>query len=329
MPPSTSVADAPAPDLEFDEPLDIPRVVSLGDRLFQGISAGAATTALLIVSATAFFLIWRSVDAFRSAGVIDFLTESVWNPSEGRFGVGGLLIGTVLIAAVALMVAVPMGLGLSLFVNEYAPARLKGVLVSAIDLLAALPSLIFGLWGFFALQGPLQGVAQWFADHLSVIPFFQTEQGDDLTRSAFVGGIVVGIMILPIVTSVSREVMSQCPRDQCEAALGLGGTRWGMIRTVILPFSRSGMVGAVLLGFGRALGETIAVTIIVSLETQPNTRVLTSGGGSVAQLIATKFGEASPLEVSALVGAGAALFLLTLVVNLAARRIVSRARSAQ
>jgi phosphate transport system permease protein len=234
----------------------------------------------------------------------------------------------VLIAGIALIVAVPMGFGLALFVNEYAPSRFRRILVSAIDLLAALPSLIFGIWGLFALQGPLTGVAQWFGDHLSIIPIFQLKDGANLSRSGFIGGVVVGIMILPIVTSVTREVMSQCPRDQCEAALGLGGTRWGMIRTVIMPFSRSGMVGAVLLGFGRALGETIAVTIIVSLQFTANDKVLTVGGGSIAQLIATKFGEASPLEVSALVGAGAALFIVTLVVNLAARRIVNRARSA-
>ncbi len=326
MPPPSVSTDAPG--AELDLPRQVPKVVSRGDRIFQSISAGAALTALLIVGATAFFLIWRSIPAFRATGVIHFFTDSVWNPSEKRFGVGGLLVGTVLIAVIALIIAVPMGLGLSLFVNEYAPARIKGILVSAVDLLAALPSLIFGIWGLFALQGPLTGVAQWFGDHLSVIPLFQIKPGADLSRSGFIGGVVVGIMILPIVTSVSREVMSQCPRDQCEAALGLGGTRWGMIRTVILPFSRSGMVGAVLLGFGRALGETIAVTIIISLQFSANSRVLTVGGGSISQLIATKFGEASPLEISALIGAGAALFLLTLVVNLAARRIVNRSRSA-
>jgi phosphate transport system permease protein len=326
MPPSTSLADAPS-DL-VDRPRQIVPVVSRSDRAFQALAAAAAGTALLIVSATAFFLVWRSVDAFQSAGVVDFFTTSVWNPSEGEFGVKGLLIGTVLIAGVALIIAVPFGLGLALFVNEYAPARVKGVLVTSVDLLAALPSLIFGIWGLYALQGPLIGVSQWFADHLSVIPLFRVDRGEDLSRSGFIGGVVVGIMILPIVTSVSREVMAQCPRDQCEAALGLGGTRWGMITSVILPFSRSGMVGSVLLGFGRALGETIAVAILVSLQVEANTRVLTNGGGSVAQQIATRFGEASPLEVSALIGAGAALFLVTLVVNLAARRIVARARSA-
>jgi phosphate transport system permease protein len=323
MPSPTVLTDAPSAD--SDAPRDIPRVVSRADRVFQGISAAAAMTALFIVGATAFFLIWRSIPAIRVGGVVDFLTTSVWNPSEKRFGVGGLLIGTALIGVIAMIIAFPLGIGLSIFINEYAPGRVKGILVSAVDLLAALPSLIFGMWGLFALQGPLVGVSKWFGDHLSAIPIFHVQRGDDLSRSGFVGGVVVGLMILPIVTSVSREVMAQCPRDQCEAALGLGGTRWGMIRTVILPFSRSGVVGAGLLGFGRALGETIAVTIIVALQVQPNWKVLKNGGGSIAQIIATKFGEASKLEISALIGAGAALFLVTVAVNLVARRIVNRA----
>jgi phosphate transport system permease protein len=325
MPPPTVVADAPVE--RPDEPRDIPQVVSRPDRIFRGISATAAMTALLIVGATAFFLIWRSVPAIRAGGLVDFFTTSAWNPTRKRFGVEGLLMGTILIGVIALLFAVPMGIGLSLFINEYAPGRIKGLLVSAVDLLAALPSLIFGMWGLFALQGPLIGVSKWFGNHLSAIPIFHVQRSDDLSRSGFIGGVVVGLMILPIITSVSREVMSQCPRDQCEAALGLGGTRWGMIRAVVLPFSRSGVVGAVLLGFGRALGETIAVTIIVALSVQTNWGVLTNGGGSIAQMIATKFGEASDLEISALIGAGAALFLVTVVVNLFARRIVNRAGS--
>jgi phosphate transport system permease protein len=323
MPPPTVVTDAPS--AEADVPRDIPRVVSRGDRVFQGISATAAMTALFIVAATAVFLIWRSVPAVRASGVIHFFTDSVWSPSERRFGVGGLLVGTVLIGVIAMLFAVPLGIGLSLFINEYSPRRIKRLLISAVDLLAALPSLIFGMWGLFALQGPLVGVSKWFGDHLSAIPIFHVQRGDDLSRSGFIGGVVVALMILPIVTSVSREVMAQAPRDQCEAALGLGGTRWGMIRTVILPFSRSGVVGGVLLGFGRALGETIAVTIIVALQVPAHTHVLTNGGGSIAEMIATKFGEASKIEISALIGAGAALFIVTVAVNLVARRIVNKA----
>jgi len=317
----------PAPGSITDEPRRIRSTPSVADRTFRGLTAAAAAASLVIIVTTAVFLTWKAQPALREAGYWDFLTTSVWNPAAGKFGVGGLLIGTALIAVVALMVAVPLGIGLALFVTEYAPPRVRRPLTSAVDLLAALPSIVFGMWGLFALQGPLVGVAQWMADHLGAVPLFRGEQGDQLGRSGFIGGVVVGIMILPIVTSVSRDVMSQCPREQCEGALALGGSRWGMIRSVLLPFSRSGIVGAILLGFGRALGETIAIAIIVSLQYQANTQVLTEGGGSIAQVIAIKFGEAQSLEASALVAAGLALFVVTFVVNLGARTIVRRARS--
>ena len=165
---------------------------------------------------------------------------------------------------------------MALFINEYAPARLRLVLTSVIDLLAALPSLLFGIWGFFALQKAQVPGAQWLANHLSALPIFSSdaEPGRTLAQSSFVAGIVVAIMILPIITSVSRDVMAQVPREQCEGALALGGTRWGMIRDVILPFGRSGIVGAALLGFGRALGETIAVALIISLVFKANFHIL-------------------------------------------------------
>ncbi|MFN8052155.1 MAG: phosphate ABC transporter permease subunit PstC [Acidimicrobiales bacterium] len=313
-------------------PEDAPRPIrqqrSRGDRVFRGITLSAASVSLLIICSTALFLTLVALRAFRTTGVTEFFSHSVWNPSVGEFGVFGVLAGTMIVALVGLMVAVPLGLGLSLFINEYAPMRLRRLLTGAVDLLAAMPSLVFGMWGFFVLQSHIVGIAQFFADHLSAFPFFRVFEGERLTRSPFIAGIVVGFMILPIVTSVSRDVMSQAPREQCEGALALGGTRWGMIRSVIFPFSRSGIVGATLLGFGRALGETIAITIIVSLSYQPNWRPLTEGGGSISQLIVTRFPEAQGLETSALVAAGLVLFVVTLVVNLVARRIVAKARSA-
>ena len=311
---------------------DVPRPIvqqrSRPDRIFRGLSLSAASISLLIIGSTALFLTLGATDAFDATGVKNFFTQSVWNASLKQFGVYGVLVGTMLIALIGLMVAVPLGLGLALFINEYAPMKLRRPLTGAVDLLAAMPSLIFGMWGFFVFQRYVVGIAQFFADHLSAIPIFRVYAGEELTRSGFIAGIVVGFMILPIMTSVCRDVMSQAPREQCEGALALGGTRWGMIRSVIVPFSRSGIVGAALLGFGRALGETIGITIIVSLVYKPNYRILTQGGGSIAQLIATRFPEAQGLESSALVAAGLVLFLVTLVVNLIARRIVSKARSA-
>jgi phosphate transport system permease protein len=214
---------------------------------------------------------------------------------------------------------------MALFINEYAPRSVRIWLTSVVDLLAAVPSLIFGFWGFHALTPHLGPVARWGAEHLSAIPLFRLSPGEvSLTSSSFTAGVVVGIMVMPIITSVSRDVMGQVPRELCEGALALGGTRWGMIREVILPFGRSGIVGATLLGFGRALGETIAVVLMISFTVQANWKVLQQGAGSIAALIVTKFGEASEIERSALIAAGLALFAITFMVNLVSRRIVAR-----
>ena len=322
-----AISPVASPD-DLDRPRSVNGTASRSDRIFRGMCIAAASVSLVIIVSTAAFLANGARDAFSSSGVVAFFTESIWNPSRGEFGVYGILVGTLLIAVVALMVAVPLGLGLALFINEYAPMRLRRPLTGAVDLLAAMPSLIFGMWGFFVLQEHIVGVAQFFADHLSAIPIFRVGEGEQLTRSGFIAGIIVGFMILPILTSVARDVMAQAPREQCEGALALGGTRWGMITSVILPFARSGIVGATLLGFGRALGETIAITIIVSPVVVANWQILTEGSASVAQLIATRFPEAQGLELSGLVAAGLVLFIVTLIVNLVARRIVSASRSA-
>ena len=301
--------------------------MSTGDRVFRGLSASAAGLCLLIMAATAVFLTAKAVPAITAGGPLEFLTGTTWQPAQKKFGVGGLLVNTVLIAAVALLIAVPLSLGLALFINEYAPGRVRKVLTSSVDLLAAIPSLIFGMWGFFALQAPLIGVAGWIASHLNAIPLFRLSTPDAaLSQSSFLAGTVVAFMVTPIITSVSRDVMAQCPRVQCEGALALGGSRWGMIRDVILPFGRSGIVGSVLLGFGRALGETIAVVLVIALVYDPNLHVLEKGSGSISALIATKFGEAQGLEVNGLIAAGLALFVMTLVVNLVARAIVRRSQ---
>ena len=295
-----------------------------GDRVYRVLATSAATVSLFIVGATAVFLVNEARPALKKSGVRNFFTTSLWNPTIGHFGVLGMLEGTVIIATIAMACAVPLGVAMALFINEYGPRRLRRPLTSLIDLLAALPSLLFGLWGFFALQSHLEPIARFLSSHLSALPFLKATSGAGLLQSSFVAGVVVAIMILPIITSVSRDVMAQVPREQCEGALALGGSRWGMVRDVILPFSRSGIVGASLLGFGRALGETIAVALIISPRTDANGHILTTGASSIAAWIAVKFGEATPIERSGLVAAGLALFILTLIVNLGARAIVSR-----
>jgi phosphate transport system permease protein len=296
------------------------------DRVFRAIATMAALFALVLVVAAVVSLSIKAAPAIRAAGFVKFFSGSVWNPSVKRFGVFGLLIGTVIIALIAMAVAFPLGIGMALFINEFAPRRLSRVLTGVVDLLAAMPSIIIGFWGRDALQGRLRPIATWLSNHLVALPFFQTSTVNrkPLVYSSFIAGVVVGLMVIPILTSVARDVMAQTPREQCEGALALGGTRWGMIRTVILPFGRSGIVGGFLLGFGRALGETVAVAMTIELVFNANFHVLEKGAGSIAAAIAVKFGEASQLELSGLAGAGLALLLLTIVVNMTARRVVSR-----
>jgi len=298
---------------------------SRGDRIFRGFTVGAAMLALVTVVVAILFLANEARPALSSTGLKNFFTSTIWNGFIGQFGILGVMVGTMIIATIAMIVAVPAALSMALFINEYAPRKVGRLLTSVVDLLAALPSLIFGMWGRDAFQQKLVPVARWLSDHLYAIPFFRLSAEDVvLVRSSFVVGVIVGIMVIPIITSISRDVMAQAPRDVCEAALGLGGTRWGMIRTVILPFGRSGIVGGILLAFGRALGETIAVALIIQLTFDINWHVLEAGGSSVAGLIAVRFGEATPLERSGLIAAGFALLVLTFTVNLIARRIVKR-----
>lgn len=315
-----------APLVEID---DVPtRPVATptgGDRVYVALATAAASVSLIIISMVAVFLFGQARPALDRAGWWSFVSTSVWNPTVGRFGVLGLLQGTVMIAGIAMLLAVPCGVAMALFINEYAPRRLRRILTSTIDLLAALPSLLFGMWGLFALQPKIMPAARFLAVHLSAVPFLSVDFGTGgVAQSSFVAGVVLGLMVLPILTSVARDVMAQVPREQCEGALALGGTRWSMVRAVILPFSRSGIVGGAMLGFGRALGETIAVALIISPRITFNTHPLSTGGGSIAGWIAIKFGDAIPLERSALVAAGLALFLLTFAVNFFARLIVRR-----
>lgn len=317
----TDVSTEPSPQIPIT-PSNRPTV---GDRVFRGMCVVAAFTSLAVIGTTIVFMIKESRLAFEGSGIWGFFTNSLWNSSVGEFGVRGILVGTVIIATIAMLTAVPLAVGMALFINEYAPRSIARGLTTAIDLLAALPSLIFGMWGRDAFAEHLQPIARWLSTHLVAIPLFQlTDDNVVLVRSSFVAGVIVGIMIIPIISSISRDVMARAPREVCEAALGLGGTRWGMIKTVILPFGRSGIFGATLLGFGRALGETMAVALVIELVFDANWHVLEAGAGSIAAVIVTRFGEATEAERSGLVAAGLALMMLTFAVSLAARRIVAR-----
>jgi phosphate transport system permease protein len=300
-------------------------VPTRADRVFEGIVIGAAWSVLIILGLITVFLCLEAWPAFRDVGIVHFLTRFEWFPdnSPPLLGVAALLYGTLVIALVALAIALPVAVGSALFVNEYAPRWLSQPLVTMIDMLAAVPSLIYGMWGLYWLQPRLNGTSRWLSDHLGFIPIFKTSR-EVFGSSMFVCGIVVAMMTLPIIASVSREVFAQVPRTTCEGALALGGTRWGMIRRVILPFGRSGIIGAALLGLGRALGETIAVTVILFIPRGGHFDwTIFDGGATFASQIATNASEFNnPTSAGAYIASGLVLFVLTFAVNFAARSII-------
>ena len=299
-----------------------------GDRIFRGVSLSAGVTTLTILVLIGTFLVVRSLPAFTQAG-LSFFTTLKWQPdgTTHQFGIVALLYWTVVIALIALAIAVPVSLACALFINEYAPRRMRNALRALIDLLAAIPSVIYGIWGLIFLEPQLVQVAKWITTNAGAIPIFSTINGN-YAGSAFDVGVVVSLMVIPICTSIMREVFAQAPPGEKEAALALGSTRWGMIRTVVIPFGRGGIVGGSMLGMGRALGETIAVALVVSPIFSISPQILQSGANSIAAHIALQFSEASPtLGIPALMAAGLTLFGVTLVVNFLASIIVARSRS--
>jgi phosphate transport system permease protein len=234
-----------------------------------------------------------------------------------------MLIGTIITALIAVVIGVPIAVATALFLNFYAPNFLKGFLVSVIDLMAAFPSILFGLWGLNVMMPSAEYWAKLLHKYFSFVPLFEVS-APVFTRSPFVAGVVLAIMIIPIVTSVAREVFSQTPLDRIQAAYALGATKWSMIRAVVLPFGSSGVVGGAMLGLGRAMGETVAVFTVLNIVFQANFQILLGAGGNVASLIILKFGEASAEEIKALMAAGLILFILTLAVNMVADLIVNR-----
>ncbi len=311
-----------------DRPRVIVRSRSGTDRLYRSVATGAGLLTLVILFLIGFFLLIRSLPAFRLMGWA-FFTTTVWNPDgvNHQFGIAAVLYWTFVIAIVALVIAVPAATACALFINEYAPRRIRRPLTALVDLLAAIPSVIYGIWGLAFLQPHMVAVSAWLATNLSFIPIFKTS-GVNFAGSAFIAGVVVSLMVMPICTSVMREVFSQTPPGEKEAALALGASRWGMISAVVLPFGRGGIIGGAMLGLGRALGETIAVALLISTFFQISPQILGSGANSVAALIALYFGESSPTYgIPALMAAGLTLFVVTLIVNFLASLVVARSRS--
>lgn len=307
----------------------------VADRLFRGVLRGGGTLVLAIMLLVGGFLTYRAWQAL-SVAKWGFITTETWEPEGGNFGIAAVLVGTILVALVAIVFAVPMALGTALYISEYSPPRIRQTLISIVDLMAAVPSVVYGLWGLFFFQGHVVTLSRWLATYFGWLPVFAVDGADPrdplatatvYTSSTFIAGIVVSLMVAPIICSVMREVFSQAPVGEREGAYALGANRWGMIRSVVLPFGKGGMIGGTMLGLGRALGETIAVYLIISPVFTIQPHILQNGTSTVSSLIALRYGEASPIGMSALMAAGLALFLLTLVVNFAASSIVARSRS--
>ena len=304
----------------------------LSDRIFRGVVTSGGLSSLVILGLILIFLLFNGYNTLKTQG-IHFLTSSNWqaavndagqvDPKNSHFGIAAMLIGTMIVAIIALVVGVPISVGSAIYLTFYAPEFVKKVMVSAIDLMAAFPSVLFGLWGFFVLESSGEYWAKLLNKYFSWIPIFKLP-APYVSRSPFIAGLVLAIMIIPIVTSISREIFSQTPLDRIQAAYALGGTRFAMLRAVAFPYARSGIVGGVMLGLGRAMGETVAVYTVLNIVYQVNWHILFSAGGNVASMILLKFGEASPYEIKALMAAGLVLFILTLIVNSLANLIVSR-----
>ncbi len=315
--------------------VDTPRVIvakpSRSDRVFRSILRGAGIAVLLITGLILVFLILRSLSALQRAGFGFFTTQSFYPEASSQFGIAALLPDSALIAAIALVIAVPIGVATAIYISEYAPHVLRRPLIAVIDLMAAIPSIIYALWGLFFLMPRILGTDQWLAHHLGFIPFLHFTKSDTIgsyVGAMFIASIVVSLMVIPIITSLSRQVFSQAPQGEREAAYALGSTRWGMIRTVVLPFGRAGIIGASMLGLGRALGETIAVTFILTPLTYAfSIHVLEGGGNSITAEIANFYTQYDKKGVAALLACGLVLFVATLIVNSLASIVVSRSRS--
>lgn len=323
------------PSLPEPEARTISRRPTGSDAVFVNSARVVGASVLVITGGVGLFLALQTLPTFERYGP-GFLFGERWEPEADILGIAGVLVGTVSIALLAMTVAFPLALLTALYISEYAPGRIKPMLVSLVDLMAAIPSIVYGLWGFFLMMPHVAELAYWLQRNFGWVPFFEVRGTDpnspvwDTSRyiaSAFCASVAVAMMVMPMACAVMRQVFSQTPPGEREAALALGATRWGVITNVVLPFGRGGIIGGTMLGLGRALGETIAVALIISPAFEIKWNVLEVGTNSVSALIAVQFSEASPSQLSALLAAGFVLFVLTLIVNTCAAMIVNRSRS--
>jgi phosphate transport system permease protein len=308
----------------------------LSDRSFSAVALVSGLLVLAILGLILYTTVKAALPAFRQEG-LGFLTSKTWiaNDPDGpegplgpQFGALAFIFGTLVVALVSLLFAVPIAMGIALFLTELAPRRLRAWVVTVIDLLAAVPSVVIGLWGILVLAPFLVPIYDWIHDRVDGVPVLQSVFGVPVStgRSFMTAGIIVAIMIIPIITSISREVFATVPTAEKHAALALGATRWEMIRGVVFPHSFGGVVGAVMLGLGRAMGETIAVALLIGASIQIVPNVFASGD-ALPSVIVRNWGESSGVYQAALVGCAVVLFVITVLINYIARIVVKRAET--
>ncbi|PSL55021.1 phosphate ABC transporter membrane protein 1 (PhoT family) [Saccharothrix carnea] len=322
---------AARPDSEAPIPptteADRKTVVRPGDRIFAGLATGSGIFIVVLIAAIGIFLLLQAIPSL-ALDKVNFLTSREWSTgdvNDMRYGILDLLLVTVVSSAFSLIIAMPIALGIALFLTQYAPRRLARPFAYVIDLLAAVPSIIFGLWGLLVLGPVLTPIGEWLTSTLGWIPLFSKGNVSiELGGTIFTAGIVLAVMILPIITAVSREVFDRTPVTHVEGAIALGATKWEVVRTTVLPFGKAGYVSASMLGLGRALGETIALTIILSGTGAAFAWSLFDGGATFASKIALAAPEFNdPRTAGAYIAAGLVLFVLTFGVNAIARAIVA------
>jgi phosphate ABC transporter permease protein PstC len=302
--------------------LTLPLRARLPDQALRRILTALGVGILLLIGFFFVRLIVEAEPALSKFGVLGFTFDNNWDVSRSIYGALPLVVGTLITSAIALLIGVPVAVATAVYLTELCPRRLRGLLTVLLELLAAVPSVVYGLWGVFVLIPNLKGAEGWFGRTFDWVPFV----GPDVAGpNYFIAGLILAIMILPIVSAISREVIATVPVAQKEAALALGATRWEMIRIAVLPYSHAGISGAAMLGLGRAIGETIAVTLVIGNAPEIGNTIFAQGY-TLAAVIANEFGEAAsnPVHRAALIAAGLVLFVLTLVVNALARYFVSR-----
>lgn len=296
-----------------------------GDVIFRTLAQGSGALLLVIMAAIAVFLVLQAIPALK-ADTTNFFTTLTWAPDNmpPSFGIAALAFGSVLTSLLALLMSVPVAVGVALAISHYAPRWLARPLAYMVDLLAAVPSVVFGLWGLIYLVPNIVAPSRFLNRYLGFIPLFGSN--GTYGKSIFAASVVLAVMVIPIVAAISREVFIQTPRDHIEAAWAIGATKWEMVRTAILPYGRSGVISGTVLGFGRAIGETIAVALVLSANYEITIHILEPGGNTIAANIANRYGEAGEVGRGALIASGLVLFVITLLVNFGARAITRASR---